>query len=308
MGKYTSLWILSSVLAVGACVDDEPDTAATVAPLLTNGETVRSGGFCLDTYYGAGDAGTPVFVWTCHGTVQQRWSVTPDGLFRSASGMCLEAVAAGTANYTPLALWPCHGLAHQRWRVEANNLGSDHYQIRGEASGKCLTRWGNDIGSDVVLLPCDKSLAQDWTGDSWTHVVNGYYPTECWAWRDYATGALGTSRCDTATYESTAKFGVNGGPINFYDPWTCIEADGYSLFGDMHVADGAKVRAKPCSGRANQKWTWDNGMLRTVDNRCITRWWTSGGASSGGYIELRANTCNGHGWQRWSAVDDGSSL
>lgn len=293
MKQPIAILILSALVGT-ACVAEEADEVSeTTSAVFNNSETIAGGGFCLDTQYGSGDAGAPVFVWGCHGTGQQRWTITPDNMIYSASGMCLEAVAGGTANYTPLALWYCHGLPHQRWIVEGEGW---YVQIRGQASNKCLTRFGTTEGSSVVLLPCDGGEPQRWVVESWTQIANARYPNECWNLIDYNPKRMGTGSCDS--YDWGHYFEFDGSRIHHWDDTYCFEAESSSLYS---VPNHARILVKDCNGRFNQAWTYENGAIKTVlSNRCITRWWTSSGT-----VELRARTCDGSDVQKWFVVPDG---
>ncbi|WP_231956944.1 MULTISPECIES: SGNH/GDSL hydrolase family protein [unclassified Actinoplanes] len=122
----------------------------------------RSGiaGKCVDVA-GAGTAdGTPVQLYTCNGTVAQRWTFTPGaGGSLRVLGKCLDISNGGTANSTRVQLWTCNGTGAQRWTLGAGS------SLVNPQSGRCLDDPGGSTsdGNQLQIFDCNATVAQQWT-------------------------------------------------------------------------------------------------------------------------------------------------
>ena len=74
------------------------------------------GQYCPDARgYGTTD-GTPVQIWTCHGTTNEQWSFSLNGsIVGIGSGKCLNVRGYGTTDGSPLPLWTCLGTTNDQW-------------------------------------------------------------------------------------------------------------------------------------------------------------------------------------------------
>ncbi|AXU17413.1 family 16 glycosylhydrolase (plasmid) [Streptomyces clavuligerus] len=106
-------------------------------------------GKCLDIA-GANPADrTPVQLYTCNGTVAQRWTLGDDGTVR-ALGKCLDAQGGQTADGTRVQLYTCNGTGAQRWAY--NSAARDLVNV---PANKCLDVLGQN--------PADATPTQLWT-------------------------------------------------------------------------------------------------------------------------------------------------
>ncbi|MFC8952727.1 lectin [Streptomyces sp. NPDC057101] len=122
------------------------------------GEVKGVGGKCLDVDNAQTADGTKIQLWTCNGTVAQRWTVPGDGTLR-VLGKCLDVSDGGSADGTRVQLWTCNGTAAQTWSPQSDGT------VRNPRSGKCLDASGgtwND-GTAVHLWTCHTGANQKWT-------------------------------------------------------------------------------------------------------------------------------------------------
>ncbi|GAA2666490.1 RICIN domain-containing protein [Actinoplanes palleronii] len=108
-----------------------PTVVTTAPPGPRTGPIVGVGGNCVDVPGGVTANGTPVQMWGCHESPQQRWTIGADGTIR-ALGKCLDVTDQGTANGTPIQLWDCNGSGGQAWVIESGS------HLRNPQSGRYL--------------------------------------------------------------------------------------------------------------------------------------------------------------------------
>ncbi|MGV4987116.1 RICIN domain-containing protein [Streptomyces sp. NRAIS4] len=115
----------------------------------TSGQLVGQGsGRCLDIDgFGTAD-GTPVQLWDCYGTWNQKWTAANGTLVNPSSGKCLDVAGGGTANGTQVRLWSCNGTGAQRWQFNANGT------VTNPQSGKCLDAAGSADATPLQIWDC----------------------------------------------------------------------------------------------------------------------------------------------------------
>ena len=121
------------------------------------GAQVSSGaGGCLDVLDGMTADGTPIVVFQCHGTPNQRWFIGR-GEIEENFGSCLDVQGSAGVDGAPIVLVTCNGSPSQQWRV-----------IDGQIVGlgnKCLD--SKDGGAadltPVILSQCRPIPSQRWT-------------------------------------------------------------------------------------------------------------------------------------------------
>jgi glucosylceramidase len=136
-----------------------PNPTPTTGPPPTGrvGAIVGYGGKCADVTNGNSANGTRIQLWTCTGSVNQRWTVGTDGTLR-AFGKCLDVVDVGTANGARVQLWDCTGGANQRWPASNG-------QLIAANSGRCLDATGPSSadGTPLQIWDCTGGANQRWT-------------------------------------------------------------------------------------------------------------------------------------------------
>ena len=113
-------------------------------------------GKCLDDAGASTANGAKVDIWTCNGTVAQRWSFTNGAL--SVQGKCLDDASQGGAG-AKLVIWTCNGHKAQTW----THRSSGEYVLK--LNGLCLTDPGGSSvnGTQVQIRACKDYTDQKWT-------------------------------------------------------------------------------------------------------------------------------------------------
>ena len=121
-----------------------------------------SGNYCMDAADNRKNDGTQVFMVTCHGRENQRWTVTTAAAGTSAivgtGGYCLDVRGgvAASATGTPVQLWKCNFNANQRFVVGRDGT------IKEQASGKCLQATADREGAPIVIQACTGGPTEKW--------------------------------------------------------------------------------------------------------------------------------------------------
>jgi Ricin-type beta-trefoil lectin domain len=121
------------------------------------GAQVLSGaGGCMDVLDGMTADGTPIDLFQCHGSPNQRWFIGR-GQISENFGSCLDVQGSAGVDGAAIILVTCNGRPSQQWRV-----------IEGQIVGlgnKCLD--SKDGGAadltPLVLSECRPTLSQRWT-------------------------------------------------------------------------------------------------------------------------------------------------
>lgn len=133
---------------------------ATEAAQFTNGGNLPYGGsVCMDVLNGATEPSTPVQVWTCHGWLNQQWSMQGFTIYGIGSTgrrqNCLDVAGARTAAGTNVNLYPCNGTVAQQWYFYNGRLYNPN-------SNKCLDAGNRANGTRLVINFCSTSASQQW--------------------------------------------------------------------------------------------------------------------------------------------------
>lgn len=102
--------------------------------------------------------GSPVHLWTCDGSVAEKWVLMGDRTIRSG-GLCMDAAGAGTVNGTIVQVARCSGVLAQQFTVTSAD------EIVGLQSGLCLDAKdaGTANGTAIQLWDCWGDGNQTWT-------------------------------------------------------------------------------------------------------------------------------------------------
>jgi glucosylceramidase len=98
---------------------------------------------CLDVENGSPQSGAVVQQYTCQGSPNQAWILSPVGvsavptffLMARHSGHCLDVVWASPDDHAGIQQYSCHFESNQQWRLTGLQ---PYYQIRNVHSDKCL--------------------------------------------------------------------------------------------------------------------------------------------------------------------------
>ncbi|MFI8075131.1 ricin-type beta-trefoil lectin domain protein [Streptomyces sp. NPDC086033] len=89
---------------------------------------------CLDVAGGKKDNGTPVQIYTCNGSVGQKWQIDGDHLVNPNSGKCLTVKGGASANGTPVQISSCGTGASQKWQYGTHGTS----RLYNPGTGNCL--------------------------------------------------------------------------------------------------------------------------------------------------------------------------
>jgi hypothetical protein len=115
----------------------------------------RAGG-CVDVRDGITADGTPIVLFQCHGSPNQRWFIGR-GEIAENFGSCLDVQGSDGVDGAAIILVTCNGRPSQHWRVVDG-------QIIG-IGNKCLDS-ADSAGADLtplVLAECKVTPSQRWT-------------------------------------------------------------------------------------------------------------------------------------------------
>ncbi len=103
-----------TAVTIGAC-DTAWTTTATGEIRTTIGGVTR----CLDAAAGGTANGTPLILWPCQNSANQRFAHTGKAITGTQSGRCVDLRGGATAAGTPTVLWDCRGNRAQTWTPKA---------------------------------------------------------------------------------------------------------------------------------------------------------------------------------------------
>ncbi len=142
-----------------ALSDAHLNTGISYSPKLADPITSGIAGKCIDVNHAQQVDYTHVQIYSCNGTLAQRWS----GLLRDGTlewmDMCMDVYHGGTANYTKVDIYTCNGTGAQHW-----TYNSSTQTLVNPQSGKCLDDPGSSItdGTQLQIYTCDGAYAQRW--------------------------------------------------------------------------------------------------------------------------------------------------
>lgn len=89
---------------------------------------------CLDVAGGKKDNGTPVQIYTCNGSVGQKWQIDGERLVNPNSGKCLTVKGGASANGTAVQISTCGTGASQKWQYGTHGTS----RLYNPGTGNCL--------------------------------------------------------------------------------------------------------------------------------------------------------------------------
>jgi GH25 family lysozyme M1 (1,4-beta-N-acetylmuramidase) len=139
------------VLAACATAASQQWRVGTDASLVNLGS-----GSCLDDPNSSTANGVGLWIWTCGGQPNQRWTLPPGPLLSQVAGQCLDNSGGRLADANKVEIWPCNGYGAQRWTVQPDGT------VR--TNGWCLDIYhgGTALRTPVDLFSCNGTAAQQW--------------------------------------------------------------------------------------------------------------------------------------------------
>ena len=141
-------------LALCACTPTYVEPPDPI-PVIGN-EIIAAGGACIDVKDGLTADGTPIVLFHCVNSPNQKWFIS-NGRISESYGSCLDVLGGAATLGAPIILVTCNGAPSQHWRVSNG-------QIIG-LGGKCLDAIG---GSSANLTPLILSSCKDVPSQRWT--------------------------------------------------------------------------------------------------------------------------------------------
>lgn len=131
----------------------------------------KSSGTCLDATGPSSTNGTPLQIWACAYSDNQRWQLpagVPTGHITGIGGKCADLNGSGSTNAagTAVQLNTCGAGVSQDWSVTSDGA----VQILGDCLG--VANNGTASGTAVTLQVCDGGKGQRWTAGSNNSLVN----------------------------------------------------------------------------------------------------------------------------------------
>ncbi len=122
----------------------------------TSGPITGDHGKCLDDAGASTANSNKVDIWSCNGTVAQKWTFSGGAL--SVVGKCLDDVTQGGSG-SLLVIWTCNGHRAQTW----THLSNGEYVL--QLNGLCLTdpNASSVNGTQVLIRPCHNLFDQHWS-------------------------------------------------------------------------------------------------------------------------------------------------
>jgi hypothetical protein len=149
--------ILGLVLLAASACTSSTTYVSTPDPIPVIGaQLVGNHGECVDVQDGGTSDGTPIVVFQCHGSPNERWFIR-NGVISENFGSCIDVQGGAPVEGAPIILISCTGTLSQQWRV-ANG------QVIG-IGGLCLAESG---GSSTNMTPLILSGCKSTPTPSWT--------------------------------------------------------------------------------------------------------------------------------------------
>jgi hypothetical protein len=150
-------WLLGLSIAVLAAAGCAPTFVVPPDPIPVLGaQILSSAGGCVDVRDGVTADGTPIVLFQCHGSPNQRWFIGR-GEIAESFGSCLDVLGSAGVAGAAIILVTCNGRPSQQWRVVDG-------QIIG-LGNKCLD--SKDGGAadlaPLILSECGPAPSQRWT-------------------------------------------------------------------------------------------------------------------------------------------------
>lgn len=166
-GLWDQLWKLTPDTS-----GPSPPTPVPPPPPLINGHTftlVQDPSYCLDLGGASIDNGTPIQLWECIGSGNQKWDFVNGQLVTALShDKCVDA--GNLQDGFNLMLWDCGGWPQQLWAYDSNTKAVFLSQSQ---EGLCMDIPGNSVynGAQLQVWDCYGGDGQQFALQSFEEVV-----------------------------------------------------------------------------------------------------------------------------------------
>ncbi|MFI9380089.1 ricin-type beta-trefoil lectin domain protein [Kutzneria sp. NPDC052558] len=242
-----------------------------------DGALVTTGKRCVDVT--GGDPNTVhVTAFECQGSINQEWTLDPDGSVRSL-GKCLDANGRIPNQPTVVQLAVCSGATTQKWSLRPDDT------LVGLAESQCLTTMTEDSESSLMLTPCAGKPAQQWKLTA----------------RAVATGKVASLSGKCLSGDAGQGTAQLAACVNTeIQAWQVIDDGQLMMAGRcLEVGNGATAENSPvglgdCTWGGSQRWMVrpDGSLANQASGKCLT-------PSGNGMVIA---TCTGASSQRWALL------
>lgn len=148
---------LAALAALGSLLGYSPKTSAITLPTTETltGSIMGLAHKCLDNRQAKPDAGNPVQLYTCNGTVAQEWHFFTDATLR-VQGRCLD-VTNGQTIGSRVVIDQCTGQPSQLWNTTGKSIMTKDGALCIESRDALAVN-----SNPMWLQPCNNSLSQQW--------------------------------------------------------------------------------------------------------------------------------------------------
>jgi hypothetical protein len=149
-----SLMIALLAAAISGCTATPYVSVPDPLPVI-GAQFVGAHGECIDVLDGATADGSPIVVFQCHGSPNERWFIK-NGVIAENFGSCLDVQGTAPIDGAPIILVTCSGTVSQQWNiVEGQIVGT---------SGKCIAESGGSSSNltPLILSDCPSAPGSHW--------------------------------------------------------------------------------------------------------------------------------------------------
>ncbi len=145
---------LGPALIVTACATTTYVAPPDPTPVI-GAQLIGPSGECVDVLDGGTADGTPIQVFQCHGSPNQRWYIR-NGVISENYGSCIDVQGGAPADGAPIVLMNCTGGTSQQWSITDGLIVG--------LGGKCLSESGGMAANltPLVLWSCGALPGQQW--------------------------------------------------------------------------------------------------------------------------------------------------
>src|SRR5271155_76079 len=116
----TSLMLGFAAAALAGCTTTTYVSVPDPLPVI-GAQFVGMHSECIDVRDGATADGSPVVVFQCHGSANERWFIK-SGVISENFGSCLDVQGSAPIDGSPIILVSCRGALSQQWSISDGQI------------------------------------------------------------------------------------------------------------------------------------------------------------------------------------------
>lgn len=149
----------SATLLIASAVGAGCTTTLVLPPDPTpvlGAQLLANSGGCVDVRDGVTADGTPIVLFQCHGSPNQRWFIG-HGRIAENYGSCMDVQGSAAVDGAAIVLVTCNGRPSQQWRVLDGRIIGIGDKCLDSADG------GSADLTPLILAECTGAPSQRWT-------------------------------------------------------------------------------------------------------------------------------------------------